>query len=131
MGAPYLRIVGISYIFNTVSCVYVSMQRSTENPALGMKVFACSMLLNTFLNYCLIFGKFGAPALGITGAAMATLTSRVVEFLIVAGLCPPLPPRPPDAPAAAAARPGHCPELSQIRHPGAAATRPCGAWAPR
>lgn len=58
MGAPYLRIVGISYIFNAVSSVYVSMQRSAENPALGMKVFAASMLLNTFLNYCLIFGKF-------------------------------------------------------------------------
>ena len=84
MGAPYLRIVGLSYIFNSVSSVYVSMQRSTENPSLGMKVFACSMLLNTFLNYCLIFGKFGAPALGITGAALATLASRVVEFGIVA-----------------------------------------------
>ena len=83
MGAPYLRIVGISYIFNAVSSVYVSMQRSAENPALGMKVFAASMLLNTFLNYCLIFGKFGAPALGITGAAIATLTARVVEILIV------------------------------------------------
>ena len=83
MGAPYLKIVGLSYIFNSVSSVYVSMQRSAENPALGMKVFACSMLLNTFLNYCLIFGKFGAPALGITGAALATLASRVVEFLIV------------------------------------------------
>ena len=48
MGAPYLKIVGISYIFNAVSSVYVSMQRSAENPSLGMKVFACSMLLNTF-----------------------------------------------------------------------------------
>ena len=84
MGEPYLKIVGISYIFNSVSSVYVSMQRSAENPSLGMKVFACSMLLNTFLNYCLIFGKFGAPALGITGAALATLASRVVEFGIVA-----------------------------------------------
>lgn len=84
LGAPYLRIVGISYIFNAISSVYVSMQRSAENPLFGMLVFAASMLLNTFLNYCLIFGKFGAPALGITGAAAATLTSRVVEFLIVA-----------------------------------------------
>ena len=83
MGAPYLKIVGISYIFNSVSSVYVSMQRSAENPSLGMKVFAASMLLNTFLNYCLIFGKFGAPALGITGAAIATLTARIVEFLLV------------------------------------------------
>lgn len=84
LGAPYLRIVGISYVFNAVSSVYVSMQRSAENPLFGMLVFAASMLLNTFLNYCLIFGRFGAPALGITGAAAATLTSRVAEFLIVA-----------------------------------------------
>ena len=47
-GTPYLRIVGISYIFNAVSSVYVSMQRSAENPLFGMLVFATSMLLNTF-----------------------------------------------------------------------------------
>jgi len=82
LGAPYLRIVGISYVFNAASSVYVGMQRSTENPAMGMIVFAASMLLNTFLNYMLIFGKFGAPALGVTGAAIATLASRVVEFLL-------------------------------------------------
>ena len=84
IGAPYLRIVGVSYVFNAVSSVYVSMQRSTENPHLGMMVFGFSMLLNTFLNYCLIFGHFGLPALGVTGAAVATLLSRVAEFLIVA-----------------------------------------------
>ncbi|MCI2055619.1 MAG: MATE family efflux transporter [Oscillibacter sp.] len=83
LGAPYLRIVGISYIFNAVSSVYVGMQRSTENSRFGMLVFGASMLLNTLLNYCLIFGHFGAPALGITGAAIATLTSRIAEFAIV------------------------------------------------
>ena len=124
MGAPYLRIVGISYIFNTVSSVYASMQRSAENPALGMKVFAASMLLNTFLNYCLIFGKFGAPALGITGAAIATLTARIVEFLIVlvyALLCRRIPLRPRLLlPGALPNTPRRC-----------SSTRPCGAWAPR
>lgn len=82
LGAPYLRIVGISYVFNTASSVYVGVQRSTENPAMGLTVFTISMVLNTFLNYVLIFGKFGAPALGITGAALATLTARVVEFAV-------------------------------------------------
>ena len=103
LGAPYLRIVGLSYIFNTISSVYIGMQRSTENPAMGMIVFGISMLTNTGLNYILIFGKFGAPALGITGAAIATLTSRVLEFVIVAVYAPPLPPSAPDAPPAAAA----------------------------
>ena len=82
LGAPYLRIVGVSYVFNAVSSVYVSMQRSTENPAFGMMLFGTSMLANTILNYILIFGKLGLPALGITGAAIATLTSRVLEFVI-------------------------------------------------
>ena len=59
-----------------------------ENPAMGMIVFGISMLTNTGLNYILIFGKFGAPALGITGAAIATLTSRVLEFVIVAVYAP-------------------------------------------
>ncbi len=85
LGAPYLRIVGISYIFNTASSVYVGVQRSTENPAMGLTVFTVSMVLNTFLNYVLIFGKFGAPALGITGAAAATLISRAVEFILTFG----------------------------------------------
>ena len=45
LGAPYLRIVGLSYIFNTISSVYIGMQRSTENPAMGMIVFGASMLV--------------------------------------------------------------------------------------
>lgn len=85
LGAPYLRIVGFSYVFNTASSVYVGVQRSTENPSMGLTVFTISMVLNTFLNYVLIFGKFGAPALGITGAALATLTARAVEFAITFG----------------------------------------------
>ena len=85
LGAPYLQIVCIGYLFNAVSSVYVGAQRSTENPVMGMLVFAASMLLNTFLNYCLIFGHFGAPALGITGAAVATLASRIAEFLLTMG----------------------------------------------
>ena len=81
-GAPYLQIVGLSYIFNSMTSIYVGAHRSIGHPTVGAAVFAVSMLLNTGLNYILIFGKFGAPALGVTGAAIATLTSRVVEFLV-------------------------------------------------
>jgi len=82
LGAPYLRIIGFSYVFNMLSSIYVSAQRSVENGSFGMKVFGFSTLLNTFLNYLLIFGKFGCPALGVEGAAIATLLSRVSEVLI-------------------------------------------------
>ncbi len=84
LGKPYIRIVGFSYIFNSISSVYIGMQRSIENSKFGMLVFAASMCCNTVGNYILIFGKFGAPALGITGAALATLLSRILEFVICA-----------------------------------------------
>lgn len=83
LGAPYLRIVGPSYLFDGLASVYVGLQRSVENPRFGMRVYALAVVLNTCLNYVLIFGHFGAPALGITGAAAATLTSRIVELAVV------------------------------------------------
>ena len=82
LGTSYIRIVGFANVFNGISSVYAGMQRSTENPRFGMTVFAISTVCNTVGNYILIFGKLGLPALGITGAAIATFSSRVVEFVI-------------------------------------------------
>jgi AraC-like DNA-binding protein len=82
LGAPYLRIIGFSYVFNMLSSIYVSAQRSVENGSFGMKLFGFSTVLNTVLNYLLIFGKLGFPAMGVAGAALATLLARIVEFLI-------------------------------------------------
>jgi len=84
IAVSYIRIVGLSYIFNAISSVYAGLQRSTEFPAFGMLLFGISMCVNTFLNFVLIFGYFGAPALGVTGAAVATLVSRIVEFIVAA-----------------------------------------------
>ena len=84
LGAPYLRVIGFSYVFNMLSSIYVSAQRSVENAAFGLKVFGFSTLLNTGLNYLLIFGKCGFPALGVAGAAIATLLARISEFVICA-----------------------------------------------
>ena len=82
MGAPYLRLIGFSYVCNILSSLYVSVQRSAGNPRFGMRLFGFSTVLNTVLNYIFIFGHFGAPALGIQGAALATLLARVAELLI-------------------------------------------------
>lgn len=82
LAVPYIRIVGFSYVFNALSSIYVGMQRSIENPKFGMTVFAVSTVCNTLGNYILIFGKLGFPALGIRGAAIATLSSRIIEFVI-------------------------------------------------
>ena len=82
LGAPYLRLIGFSYVFNMLSSIYVSAQRSVENSSFGMKLFGMSTVLNTGMNYLLIFGKCGFPMLGVEGAAIATLLSRVAEFVV-------------------------------------------------
>lgn len=82
LATPYLRIVGLSYVFDALASVYIGMQRSTENTVFGMAVFMTSTAVNTLGNYILIFGKLGAPALGVTGAATATLLARILELAI-------------------------------------------------
>lgn len=83
IAAQYGRIVGFSYIFNSLTGVYVGAHRSMENPKLGLIVFSISMCANTFLNWVFIFGSLGAPRLGVVGAALATLISRVIEFAVM------------------------------------------------
>ncbi len=82
LGAPYLQLIGFSYVFTMISSVYIAAQRSVENPNFGMKVLAFSTVLNTVLNFFLIYGKCGFPMLGIQGAALATLLARVAEVII-------------------------------------------------
>ena len=49
LGAPYLKLIGFSYVFNMLSSIYVSAMRSAENPGFGMKLFAMSTVLNLSL----------------------------------------------------------------------------------
>lgn len=82
LAAQYIQIVGCSYVFTGIAETYIGAHRSMENPKLGMWILTVSMLINVFLNWVLIFGKFGAPRMGVIGAAAATLISRIIEFLI-------------------------------------------------
>ena len=84
-GAEYARIVGFSYVCMAFSGVYIAVQRSMENPGLGAILLTVSGALNILLNYMFLFGKWGAPAMGCAGAAVATLLSRVLEVLVVTG----------------------------------------------
>lgn len=82
-AARYGKTVAYSFVLNSITMVYLGAQRSAENPRLGMTVLTSSMLVNIFLNWVLIFGKFGAPAMGLEGAATATFISRIVEIAMV------------------------------------------------
>lgn len=84
-GAEYARIVGFSYVCMSFSGVYIAVQRSMENPKLGAILLTVSGALNILLNYMLIFGKLGAPAMGCAGAAVATLISRAFEVVVILG----------------------------------------------
>ena len=82
IAADYGRIAAFSIVFNALSVIYLSAQRSMENPRLGMKVLGVSMSLKTCFNAIFVLGVLGTPILGIKGAALATLLSRIIEFTI-------------------------------------------------
>lgn len=82
IAARYGRIVAYSYFLNTMTMVYVGAQRSTENLKFGLFVITFSAVVNLFLNWVLIFGKFGVAPMGIEGAAYSLLISRILEILV-------------------------------------------------
>lgn len=84
-GARYIRIIGFSYFLFPVTNVYVTALRSTENTRVPMIGTLLSLVCNILFNYMLIFGHFGMPRMGVTGAAVATLISRIAEFLFMTG----------------------------------------------
>ncbi|MDH8677242.1 MATE family efflux transporter [Fusibacter bizertensis] len=82
-GTQYIQIVSISYIITAISFTFGFSSRSVGNPKLPMKASVISLLINTGLNYVLIFGHLGFESMGIRGAAIATLIARVVELIII------------------------------------------------
>lgn len=82
-GASYLRIVAIGYIFYAITNCTIMMLRSVKTVKISLFVYTISLIVNGFFNYILIFGKFGAPVLGVRGAAIATVIARITEFTIV------------------------------------------------
>ena len=83
VGAKYVRAVAIAYPINAFNSLYIAAHRSMENTKLGLYVFASSAVINLLGNYIFIFGKFGAPQLGVIGAAVGTVFARIVEFTII------------------------------------------------
>lgn len=85
LGASYLRIVGFSYVFTAVSITMATAARSVGDAKMPMRASALSLGLNTGLNAVLIFGLFGFPALGVQGAAIATVIARLLEVVLIVG----------------------------------------------
>lgn len=83
-GLRYLHVMLWGFVPFALSNTYSSTLRETGETVVPMAAGIMAVLVNLCLNYVLIFGHFGAPALGVEGAAIATVISRYVELAIVA-----------------------------------------------
>ncbi|MBQ3065412.1 MAG: MATE family efflux transporter [Clostridia bacterium] len=81
VGCEYLIIVAFSFVFYAIAQIVIAAMRSVENARIGMYISLIALVANVCLNYVMIFGKLGCPAMGIRGAAIATLISRIVECM--------------------------------------------------
>jgi len=82
LGAQYLSVIVISYIPTSVSMALQIGLKGTARTKIPLFMAFITLCMNGVLNYILIFGKFGAPALGVKGAALATAISRFFEMVI-------------------------------------------------
>jgi putative MATE family efflux protein len=85
-GVKYLKIACWTFIPMSVAFIFSYLLRSTEIVVLPLITTVISVATNTALNYILIFGKLGFPALGIRGAAIATLVSATLQMLLIVSI---------------------------------------------
>ncbi|MBE5798785.1 MAG: MATE family efflux transporter [Clostridiales bacterium] len=82
-GMDYLLVMLIGLLPFAVAQIYASTLREVGETRVPMIASISAILINLIFNYLLIFGKFGFPQMGVTGAAVATVISRYVEMLII------------------------------------------------
>lgn len=82
-GVRYLRIICWTYVVFSISNSLMYSLQSVETAMIGTVMSISTIFINFCCNYCLIYGRFGFPEMGICGAATATLISRIVELIII------------------------------------------------
>lgn len=83
LGGEYLTVIAYTFLLVSLTISFSVVLRSTEHVLYPMIASVCGIILNTILNFLLIFGYFGFPQLGVLGAAYATLIARFFEMLII------------------------------------------------
>ena len=82
-GVPYIRIGAPCFLCVAVIQPLVISLRATQQTRYPLYASVSALCLNTFLNYCLIYGHFGMPRMGVSGAALATVIARLVELSLL------------------------------------------------
>lgn len=81
IGVRYLRVAGWSYLLTGFSQCYLAIMKVSDHASKTALISSGAVILNIVLNAVFIFGLFGVPAMGVQGAAFATLTARIVELI--------------------------------------------------
>lgn len=82
-GVEYVRVLSFSYVFFCMTSVLIASMRCVKVVRAGLYTSMVAFFVNIFLNWVLIYGNLGFPALGIAGAALATLIARIAEFTVI------------------------------------------------
>ena len=86
LGAEYLRVVAPSYFLCGITQVYFALLKNTGHTTESSTISSIAVVVNIVFNGIFIFGWLGAPALGIRGAALATVIARAVELALAVGI---------------------------------------------
>ena len=82
-GAGYLRLIRFTYLFFAVTQLLLAVLRSMQIVKIALYLSAMTFFVNCGINYMLIFGRFGMPEMGSAGAAVGTLTARILETAVL------------------------------------------------
>ena len=83
LGEGFVRRASFCFLTVAVTVPCTAALRATQQTKIPLYISMVVFSINTLLNYLLIFGKFGLPAMGILGSATATLISRLLELALV------------------------------------------------
>jgi putative MATE family efflux protein len=83
LGSQYLLIALWTYLPMTLAMTVGNAMRSIGETKIPLYASIAAILTNGILNYAFIFGHFGFPAMGVQGAALATIIARVLEVIII------------------------------------------------
>lgn len=79
-GVSYLKIAGCSYLLTGISQCYLVIMKTSEHAKTTAIISSCIVCVNIILNWIFIYGAFGLEAMGVKGAALATLVARILEL---------------------------------------------------